>query len=272
MILVAIAAAGALSVVAALWLLPASFRRSPHLRPNYRGRSVIGTAGIVLVMPLGAGLAGALFTSGENADIAWSMAGVGAVMAGLGYWDDVYGDRRTGGFAGHVREFFRGHVTTGLVKAVGGGVMGIAAAWVVGRRGVWVIVGGAIVALSANLVNLLDLRPGRALKVWLPCAASLAVVAASPDVDRVLAALGAGAAVFGVEELRERVMLGDTGAGLLGGVIGIAAVATFGTTASLVVLGALIVLTAASEIVSFTRVIEAVPPLRWADRLGRRSD
>ena len=31
----------------------------------------------------------------------------------------------------------------------------------------------------------------------------------------------------------------------------------------------LVALTAASEVVSYSRVIDAVPPLRWVDRAGR---
>jgi UDP-N-acetylmuramyl pentapeptide phosphotransferase/UDP-N-acetylglucosamine-1-phosphate transferase len=264
---VATAAAGVLSVVVALRLLPQALRRAPHARPNYRGRSVLGTAGIVLVVPLVLGAVAAL-VSGDDADIVLSMSVVGVVLAVLGYLDDVRGDRGAGGFAGHVRELVHGRITTGLVKAAGGGVVGLLAAWATGWRGVWLIVAGAVVALSANLTNLLDLRPGRALKVWPPCAGALLIAGLSGR--RVLLAVAGGAVAFLVEELRERVMLGDTGAGLVGGVIGVAAVTALDRTALVVVLAILVALTLVSEIVSFTRVIEAVPPLRWADRLGRR--
>ena len=75
---------------------------------------------------------------GEDSDTAVVMAGAGVVLAVLGYLDDVRGDRRAGGFAGHVRELVHGRITTGLVKAVGGGVVGLLAAWGVERRGVWI--------------------------------------------------------------------------------------------------------------------------------------
>ena len=52
--------------------------------------------------------------------------------------------------------------------------------------------------------------------------------------------------------------------------LGLAAVFTLGRGARTGVLVALIALNLASEFVSFSRVIEAVPPLRWFDRLGRR--
>ena len=66
-------------------------------------------------------------------------------------------------------------------------------------------------------------------------------------------------------------MLGDTGANLLGGVLGLMAVFTLGRGARTVVLIALVALNLASEFVSYSRVIERVPPLRWVDRLGRRA-
>lgn len=267
MIAVVVATAGALSVVLALRSLPRALRRPPHARPNYRGRLVLGTGGVVLVAPLVVGVVAALL-SGADSESVLAMGGAGIVLAVLGYLDDVRGDRRAGGFAGHVRELMHGRVTTGLVKAAGGGAVGLLAVWITGQRGVWLIVGGAVVALSANLTNLLDLRPGRALKVWLPCAIAL-LVAGFRGRDVLLGLVG-GAVVFGVEELRERVMLGDTGAGLVGSAIGVGAVNALGHGFLLVLLAILVLLTLASEVVSFTRVIEAVPPLRWADRLGRR--
>ena len=264
MILGAVAIGGGLSVGIGLRFVIRTFRQPPHVRENFRGHQVVATAGIVLALPIFVGVA---FVDGMT--VPTTMAAVGVVMAVLGFVDDVRGDRRAGGFAGHVRALLHGHVTTGLMKAVGGGVTGLAAGWVVGHHGPWILVAGAIVALSANLTNLLDLRPGRALKVWFPCAVALLVAGIPEHGDRVLAALAGGAVVFVYGELRERIMLGDTGAGLLGAVIGVAATATLGRSGLLVLLIVLVVATLTSEIVSFSRVIEAVPPLRWADRLGR---
>lgn len=267
---VAAAAAGAAVVVAGLRLLPGQFTRPPHLRANFRGRPVIGTAGIVLVLPLSVGLLAAAMRSLSRTEVA--LWGSGLALAMLGYLDDLYGSRRAGGFAGHLRELAQGHVTTGLVKAVGGGIVGLAAAWYIGRRGWWIAVAGAVIALSANLANLFDVRPGRAIKLWVPVAAALVVVGLPVDGELVLLGLGGGVLVFFADELRERVMLGDTGAGLLGSVAGGAAVTTAEGAALVIVLAALLGLTAAAEVVSFSRVIEAVPALRWADRLGRQPE
>jgi hypothetical protein len=65
-------------------------------------------------------------------------------------------------------------------------------------------------------------------------------------------------------------MLGDAGANALGAMLGAAAAAALPRPARVAVLAGIIGLTAASEVVSFTRVIEHTPALRWLDMLGRR--
>jgi UDP-N-acetylmuramyl pentapeptide phosphotransferase/UDP-N-acetylglucosamine-1-phosphate transferase len=71
-------------------------------------------------------------------------------------------------------------------------------------------------------------------------------------------------------DLRERLMLGDGGANALGAVVGVAAVSALGPAPRLAVLVVVVALTVTSEYVSFSRVIERTPPLRWLDALGRR--
>jgi UDP-N-acetylmuramyl pentapeptide phosphotransferase/UDP-N-acetylglucosamine-1-phosphate transferase len=262
-------AVGAIVVWLGLRSVRNLLRKPPHFRSNYRGRPVLATAGVVLVFPLAAAVGFAAAIRGGGLRTAGTILWTGAALACLGYLDDAYGDRRAGGLWGHARELVRGHFTTGLLKAGGGAVVGLAAAWSLGLRGGWIVAGGAVVALAANMANLLDVRPGRAIKAWLPCAAALVAFGIPAGGTTTTVALGGGLLAFLVWEMREEVMLGDTGAGLVGGALGVAAVASLGDLALLVVLGALAALTVVSEVVSFTSVIEAVPPLRWVDRLGR---
>jgi hypothetical protein len=88
-------------------------------------------------------------------------------------------------------------------------------------------------------------------------------------VQAVAAPLGAALALL-PEDLGERAMLGDAGANALGAMLGVAAAASLGRPARIAVLAAITGLTAASEVVSFTKVIERTPALRWLDMLGRR--
>ena len=123
-----------------------------------------------------------------------------------------------------------------------------------------------LVAGTANLVNLLDLRPGRAGKAGALLAAT---TLGGPAGGLVAGPLGATLAVL-PEDLGERVMLGDCGANALGSLLGLrlASIPARGPRAAL--LAGIVGLTLASEKVSFTTVIEATPGLRELDRLGRR--
>lgn len=265
------ATAGAVATALGLVIVEQRLRKGRHLRKNYRGADVIATAGVVLVLPLAVGtFAAAIFAN--HGRVALTMLGVGLATTLLGYIDDVYGDRHAGGLFGHARALLRGTFTTGMLKAGGGAVLGLAAAWVLGWRGIWVVVAGAVVALSSNFANLLDLRPGRVGKIWLPLVVVMLFAPGLSSGRWVLAALSGGVAVFLIAEMRERVMLGDTGAGLLGVVLGVGAIAVLGRTQVAILAAVLLALTLVSEKVSFTRVIEAVPPLRWLDHLGRRKE
>ena len=139
-------------------------------------------------------------------------------------------------------------------------------------------VNAGLIAGGANLLNLFDLRPGRATKVALLSAALIAAggaAAGGRDQER-LAALAAVAAPAGAalallpEDLGERAMLGDAGANALGALLGAAAARSLPRPARIGALGVVAALTVASEQVSFTRVIAATPPLHWLDMLGRR--
>ena len=129
------------------------------------------------------------------------------------------------------------------------------------------LINAGLVAGGANLLNLFDLRPGRAIKVALLAGGLLAAGARG----RAAAAgpLAAAAALL-PEDLGERSMLGDAGANALGAMLGAAAATTLPRAARVGVLAVVVGLTAASEKVSFTKVIERTAPLHRLDMIGRR--
>jgi hypothetical protein len=137
-----------------------------------------------------------------------------------------------------------------------------------------VAINAGLIAGGANLLNLFDLRPGRAVKV---ATASAALIAAGSAVTGGGSGGGAAVAVplgaalaMAPEDLGERAMLGDAGANALGAMLGCAAAVSLPRPARVALLAGIVALTAASEKVSFTKVIERTPPLRWLDMLGRR--
>jgi hypothetical protein len=188
----------------------------------------------------------------------------GAGAAAFGAYDDLAGSGDRRGFRGHLGALRHGEVTTGAVKLGGIGVTGVVSAALAGGSPVDVILNAGLVAGGANLLNLFDLRPGRAIKV----AAASGVLLGAAGQDSVAAPLGAALALL-PEDLGERAMLGDAGANALGAMLGVSA-AGLSRPARIALLAGIAGLTAASEKVSFTKVIARTPTLNWLDMLGRR--
>jgi hypothetical protein len=236
-------------------------------RTNHRGEPVTllegpaAAAGAMAAAVLTPGLAGR-----DRAALVTAAAGAGA----FGAYDDLAGrgDRR--GFRGHLGALAQGEVTTGAVKLGGIGATGLAASGVLGGGPLDVAVNAALIAGGANLLNLFDLRPGRAIKVA-ALAGGLLVIAGGRGAGTTRAGIPLGAALALVrEDLGERAMLGDAGANALGAMLGTAAAAGLPRPGRIAVLAGIVALTAASEKVSFTKVIQRTPPLHWLDMLGRR--
>jgi UDP-GlcNAc:undecaprenyl-phosphate/decaprenyl-phosphate GlcNAc-1-phosphate transferase len=82
------------------------------------------------------------------------------------------------------------------------------------------------------------------------------------------AAIGSAAAVLAFD-LRERAMLGDAGSNLLGFIFGLALFRLLPTWGLGIALVMILILHVLGETVTLSRIIEATPPLRWFDRLGR---
>jgi hypothetical protein len=260
----AAAARAGLAGAAALTARPAG---AVWRRTNYAGRPVTLLGGPALAAAATASAAlGAPAGTRAAAAVAGSVAGL------VGGYDDLAGARpeQAGdkGLAGHLRALRAGRVSAGAVKVAGiGAAAGVAALMTRrGRGAADVVLTTGLVAGTANLVNLLDLRPGRAGK-----AAGLlfAATLGGPRGGLVAGPLGATLAVLPAD-LGERVMLGDCGANAVGALAGLRLAEIPGRGVRAGLLAAVVALTLASEKVSFTRVIEATPGLRELDRLGRR--
>lgn len=236
-------------------------------RLNHRGEIISMVEGPAV----GAGLVvGGLCASGGQRNLcATVIATAGAT--GFGLIDDLFEDTttRSKGLKGHLGALARGHVTTGGLKVLGIGASAFAASLALPstkRTPVDVVVNTALIAGAANLVNLLDLRPGRAAKAT--GAAALIALLRWQD-PRSAATLGAVTAAVPAD-LDEREMLGDSGANALGALAGVTVAAHGTRTTRVVTVAGIVALTLASEKVSFSRVIEQTPWLHRIDMFGRR--
>ncbi len=240
-------------------------------RTNHRGEPISLLEGPAVAAGL---TAGALVAGQGRGAVAGLVATAGAGAFGL--VDDLTEDTstRTKGLRGHLGALAEGRLTTGGLKVLGIGATSLVAAAIGTRRrgsaAGWVAdvaVNGALVAGTANLLNLLDLRPGRALK-------ATGVLAAVPAGGPLASAgtgavLGAGAAAW-QRDLAEGDMLGDGGANALGALVGTRLALGLPRPLRVAALAGVVGLTLASEKVSFSKVIAETPWLKAVDDVGRR--
>jgi hypothetical protein len=253
--------------------LVATLLRTGWSVANYRDRQVSrleGPAFTVIAVAAAAAAGGPVTPP--------ACAATGALLAGR--IDDVWGSDSSRGLRGHLGRLRRGRLTTGTAKIVVLAATGTGTAIIACRAsgsggpppGPASVHDAAVlagcVALGANLANLFDLRPGRALKVVL--AASLPGSLGGSRAAPLLTGVTTAALACLPADLAERTMLGDAGANPAGALTGLGLALSTGPRGRRMLLTGMLALTMASEVVSFSQVIRAVAPLRWLDELGRR--
>ncbi|HEY4894711.1 MAG TPA: hypothetical protein VII01_01360 [Solirubrobacteraceae bacterium] len=261
-----------------------------HTRPNYRNRQlpfpfgVLALAAALLALiplMLLARLASSEVFHPEILPIALYAVGVLA----LGLLDDTLAFERPDtpaqggedgapshrGWRGHGAAVLRGELSTGALKAAGSlGLALLAMSYLGLSDGRWLLATGVLV-LATNVFNLLDLRPGRSSKAFIVLGAGLTAGSADLRPMWSLGLFAAPALVAGFYDLRERAMLGDTGANLLGALAGLWLVLTLSGTGQLVALMLLAAITLYGELRSISALVERTPVLRELDSWGRPS-
>ncbi|MGO3062361.1 MAG: hypothetical protein ACTIIN_04895 [Brevibacterium aurantiacum] len=282
--LVSSAVAGLVGYTATRAILNSKLRtHDTVVRTNHAGNDVSLVEGPAVTAGL---VAGSLLIEEPRQRAATLL--VTTVSGGLGAVDDFLESGDSKGLRGHLEALARGEITTGAIKVIGIPIASIAAATILrtGRNNhglfsshrtteaqTWwgstvdVVVTGGVIAGTANLFNLLDLRPGRALKA---CLLTLAFMPHRHGLTWAPGAAIAGAsAAAWPDDLDGAVMLGDTGANALGAALGTILVENSTAKQRALVLTGLVGLTLLSEKVSFTSIIESTPGLREIDAFGR---
>jgi hypothetical protein len=301
-------------------------------RSNFAGIAILTGYGLAVWLPAAAALGWSTVRGLPGA----APAATALVVFGLvGLADDLWGDRGAGGFRGHLLRLAEtGRVTTGVVKlAIGGGAALVLGLWLAGDAAppllrvllepstpstaslpplpdlaprpppewfglVRVLVGAAVIALSANTLNLFDLRPLRALKVFSLETALLLAFSAAPFLagsrvpalppwwpawlrgapeppQVVIGLLGpalAAALLYLPLEARRRAMLGDTGANALGALAGVAAVVVLPAIGQIALALALTGVNLYAETHSLSALIRSHPLLDRLDRWGWKQE
>jgi UDP-GlcNAc:undecaprenyl-phosphate/decaprenyl-phosphate GlcNAc-1-phosphate transferase len=277
------------SLLSAAFLAPALMRAlgdAGQTRLNYRGRELpcpfgVLTLAAALLALIPLTLVQQLGSTQVFYPLALPIALYALGVLALGLVDDTLAREgssavRPGappqrGWRGHGAALARGELTTGALKAAGSlGLALLAMSYLGLSNGRWLLAAGVLV-LATNVFNLLDLRPGRATKAFVALGAALALGSTQLRTLWALGLFAAPALVAGVYDLRERAMLGDTGANLLGALGGLWLVLTLSGTEQLVALAVLAAITLYGELRSISTLVERTPGLRQLDSWGRPS-
>lgn len=252
--------------LAAKWMFPFFFEllhAAGALKNNWQGKAIPTTAG--LVFPLVISVAWLPFGLAAGArDMMVYLFALFAITF-LGLMDDLLGNTAQKGLRGHFLLLFREkRLSTGVVKALG---TGIVALWVVLYfQRATPFLDWLILVLAVNFINLLDLRPGRALKgtILLFFPALLLPI----DDYRLLAATAGLICAYARYDMHGLVMLGDSGANTLGMIGGLVLLqAPFFIKGFCLMF--LVILHLIAESYSFSKIIERYAWLNMIDRWGR---
>lgn len=233
------------------------------LRNNYCGKSILVIGGLFFSLPVI--LLSALWQGKDS--LLFLTAYLFLLLLGL--FDDWAGSKKYSGLKGHLLALWQDRqLTTGSLKALGGGALALWLSYLLDGFGVEMLLDALIFALMVNFFNLLDLRPGRAGKVFIigSLALLLFIKVRSFYLNLVL---GSFLAYF-PEDLKGRAMLGDTGSNVLGGVIGFSLITAAGIYLKLFTLTFLLLVHIYSEYRSLSVLIEGTVWLKLIDDWGRK--
>ena len=253
------------------------------IRPNYKNEMIPVGMGIVFLpmiiinsIILGFVTLNNIWfvsSSNYNLNIVWLLClalYIFSMMAMFfaGALDDLIGNRNVSGLKGHFKSLFKGELTTGGFKALFGGFVGLVVSVCISSSIVDIIVNTLIIALSTNLMNLFDLRPGRAIKVYLVIIIPIYITLTGYTKVFPLLILPNVLAYFNID-LKARGMMGDTGSNVLGISIGVLMAFGYGIKVRVAWLVFLVLMHLITEKFSLTKIIEKNKVLKFIDDLGR---
>lgn len=221
---------------------------------NYRKQMIPASVGIVFMLTLL--LMSLILSIGLYTQ--WSQIIVAGVVGFgiLGIIDDLVGDKEFQGFRGHIYALLRGQVTTGMIKAIGGGLLSIYISFLLFEEIGDIILHSLLIGCATNLMNLLDVRPGRACKGFV-----FLIILGSLSVDqiyvRILGYVSIIMVLVYVEgDLKGEYMMGDIGANILGFIVGVSFASMENIYFKVIMLFIFAALNLISEKISFSEIID----------------
>ena len=268
---------GAIAEAFILYYILNLLQETGAVRQNYQGIDIpVGTGISFSVSVMIAFLVYGLLS---RYDVSFHIYLLGLVaISFLGFIDDILGQRDTMGFKGHFGALFKGRLTTGGLKALGGGLIAFFLAFFLSGHETWwyewanIILNTLIMALFTNTLNLFDLRPGRAVKAYFVFLAAIIALAAGNINWLLLTPLLGAVIYYAAGDLKAKTMMGDAGSNVLGLALGYLSVVSLSLPVRVGMLVFLIGIHIYTEKYSLTKTIEKVPFLKAIDELGRENN
>ena len=244
--------------------------KSDMIRANYKGDMIPVGLGLVFIPSLVINSIILIYSNivPEKIIMIYMLLFASIAMSFVGIIDDSLGNRGVTGLIGHFKALFKGSLTTGAFKALLGGFVGLTLAVTLSKSIPNIIVATLVVALSTNMMNLFDLRPGRAIKAYVILAIIIFLASAKFNREVMMLIVPAVLAYF-YFDLRALTMMGDAGSNVLGVSIGVFIVSSFDLPVQLVSLVLLVAIHVLTEKFSLTKIIENNKFLNYVDKLGR---
>ena len=235
---------------------------------NYMGKQIVTGGGLLLLFPCLLAVFPKLLIEYKTNYIFYILIVLSLTFSGI--LDDILGDSSAKGIIGHTRCFIKGGFSTGIMKALTGGIIGILLALSRYETPIGFFLDIIMFPLCINLINLLDLRPGRAIKGFSTLLFLIAISSGFKEIWIVLPMI-TSLCCYLKGEMEERYMLGDTGANLIGGILGFYAVITLPMQGKLILTIFLITIQLFAEFYSLSRWIDTIPLLRKIDQFGKKN-
>ncbi len=191
------------------------------------------------------------------------------LMGLAGLLDDLVGEKGIKGFKGHIRSILKGKLTTGGLKAITGLFTAFMISLMISNSLPQLLINIFLIALFTNLINMFDLRPGRAIKSFAILLIILVFSASNNSFNIIMySALGIILVILPFD-IKAKAMLGDVGANSLGITLGFFCAVSHNYSVKIIYLIMLVSLNILGEFISLTNVISNNRILNFFDNLGR---
>lgn len=185
-----------------------------------------------------------------------------------GILDDLVGEEKVKGLKGHLIKMYKGELTSGGLKAIIGGLTALYVSFAFSIDLIDLLLNTLLILFYINAMNLFDVRPGRAIKVFLIICIIIWISSKAPDRFLTFLLIGGILPLF-KGDLKEEYMLGDTGSNILGYTLGFTSAISMNISLKFFLIILLVILHIIAEVTSITTLINKNPLLKYIDNLGR---